>query len=95
MDGIRHVSIFENLARVSQPSEAKLLFLSAGNVTRNARVRSRADAEDFTRASAHQVEAELSRALPDLAEEVVDADQPMDRVLADCLDLVRRWRDHR
>lgn len=92
IDGIRHVSIFEILARVSQPSEAKLLFLHAGEIPRNARVQSRTDAGDFARASAHRVEAELTDALPKRADGIVDANQPIDRVLADCLRLVGLWR---
>jgi cytidylate kinase len=92
IDGIRHVSIFESLARVSQPSEAKLLFLGAGEVARTVRIKSRADAEDFARASAHRVEAELSDALPDRADSIVDANQPIESVIADCLKLIGGWR---
>ena len=92
VDGIRHVRIFEILARVSHPSKAKLLFLDAGEVTRSNRVRLRADAKDFARASAHHVEFELIGTLPERADGVVDADQPMCRVIADCLMLIGLWR---
>lgn len=91
IDGIRHVPIFEILAAVGKPSQARLLFLGALETTRNARVQSRADAGDFVRASTHRVETELQEALPHRADAVVDADQPLDRVVADCLELVRRW----
>jgi cytidylate kinase len=93
IDGIRHVSIFELLARLSQPSEARLLFLAAAEVARNARVRVRSDAEDFARASAHRVEEELRSALPERADGIVNADQQVGCVVADCLDLIRSWRD--
>lgn len=92
IDGIRHVTIFEVLAAVSKPSQARLLSLGAPETTRNARVQARADAQDFVRASIHRVENELQDALPRRADAVVDADQPLDRVVADCLDLVRRWQ---
>lgn len=91
IDGIRHVSIFDILARVSKPSEAKLLFLGAGEAMRSARIQSRSDAGDFSRASAHRVEADLSDALPVRADGVVDADQPLQRVVEDCHKLIRGW----
>lgn len=92
IDGIRHVAIFEILAAVAKPSEARLLFLGAPESTRNDRVQLRADAQDFVRASTHRVEAELQDALPQRADAVVDADPPLDQVVAECLALVRRWR---
>lgn len=91
IDGIRHVSIFEHLAQVSAPSEAKLLFLDAGEGTRNSRVQTRPDASDFQRAAGHRVEAELRHALPGRADANVDADQALERVVADCLACVGKW----
>lgn len=91
IDGIRHVSIFEHLAQVSAPSEAKLLFLNAGVGTRSSRVQERPDAGDFERAVGHRVEAELRHALPDRADAVIEADQALERVVADCLAYVVRW----
>lgn len=92
IDGIRHVNIFEIIKQVGLPSDAKLLFLGAGEMTRNARVQARADAFDFARASTHRVEAELREALPDRADAVIDADQTMDRVVSDCLEWISRRR---
>jgi cytidylate kinase len=92
IDGIRHVNIFEILKQVGSPSEAKLLFLGAGEMTRSARVQTRADAADFARASTHRVEAELRDALPDRADAIIDADQPIDRVVSDCLGWVRKLK---
>lgn len=91
VDGVRHVSIFEHLARVSSPSDAKLIFLDAGKATRSSRVQTRSDAKDFERASGHRVEAELYQALPDRADATIEANQALERVVADCLDCVRRW----
>jgi cytidylate kinase len=92
IDGIRHVAIFEKLAEVSKPSEARLLFLGAPESIRNARIENRADAQDFRRASSHRVESDLEDALPQRADAVIDAEQAMDRVVAECLDLVQQWR---
>lgn len=92
IDGIRHVNIFEILRQAAAPSSAKLLFLGAGEVTRSGRVQIRADAADFARASAHRVEAELRDALPHRADAVIDADQPMEHVVRDCLEWVSSWR---
>lgn len=92
IDGIRHVAIFEILAAVGKPSEARLLFLGAPETTRNVRVQSREDGQDFARASTHRVETELQDALPQRADALVDADQSFDRVVAECLALVRRWQ---
>jgi cytidylate kinase len=92
VDGIRHVAIFEILAAESAPSQARLLFLGARQNIRSARVQIRPDAQDFVRASAHLVETELQDALPRRADALVDADQPLQRVVTDCLKLVRDWR---
>lgn len=92
IDGIRHVNIFEILWQVALPSDAKLVFLGAGELTRSTRVQMRADAGDFARAASHRVEAEMRDALPDRADALIDADQTMERVVADCLDWVTRWR---
>lgn len=91
IDGIRHTSIFEILAALSEPSQARLLFLDARETTRITRVRTRRDAQDFHRASKHRVEAELGSGLPQRADGTVSADQPFDRVVSSCLNLVQRW----
>lgn len=91
IDGVRHVRIYEILAGLVAPSQARLLFLGACETTRIVRVRTRSDAGDFDRASTHRVETELANDLPLKADGIVDANQPLDRVLADCLDLVREW----
>jgi len=92
IDGIRHIRIFEILATVSAPSHARLLFLGASQATLMSRIGARADAEDFSRASEHRVESELSDAVPQRADGVVSADQPFSCVLAECLNLIRNWQ---
>lgn len=92
IDGIRHVAIFEILAALGDPSQARLLFLGASEEIRSTRVQIRDDASDFVRASAHRVEAELVEALPKRADGIVDSDQPLDHVVSECLDLIRQWQ---
>lgn len=91
IDGIRHAVIFELLTTIGKPSRAKLLFLGAPETVRNDRVQIRSDAQDFARAISHNVELELQGAVPLRADAIVDADQPLDRVVAACLALVSRW----
>ena len=91
IDGVRHVRIFEILAEVSAPSQARLVFLGAIETNRIARVEARVDARDFARASTHRVEAELRTALPQQADGLVNADRSLDHVVSDCLDLVQQW----
>jgi len=94
IDGIRHVGIFDILRALSIPSQARLLFLGAREATRIARVETRDDAQDFGRASAHRVEAELHEALPSRADVVINADRSLDRVVADCLEQIEHWRQY-
>jgi cytidylate kinase len=92
IDGIRHVSIFDILSKECVPTQARLLFLGAQEATRIARVELRPDHADFARASDHRVEAELRDALPQRADGVVNANQPLEAVISDCLEFVERWR---
>ena len=92
IDGVRHVEIFRILTRLAKPSIAHLLFLSADEAHRLERVRDRADKEDFARAATHRVEAELRDTLPALADVVINATQPFDDVVADCLAGIRIWQ---
>ena len=93
IDGVRHVSIFDILVAVSKPTHARLLFLGAVETTRIARVQTRDDAQDFARATTHRVEAELGDTLPQRADGVVNADQPLNRVVSDCLALIKGWQE--
>jgi len=92
VDGIRHLEIYDILASIGAPSHTRLLFLEAQEKTRLSRIRVRDDMQDFMRASVHPVEAELQNQLPDRADGVVDASQPFERVVSDCLKLAEVWR---
>jgi cytidylate kinase len=91
IDGIRHVLIYEILAGLVVPAQARLMFLGASEMVRIVRLRTRPDAEDFDRASNHRVETELTSALPRRAHGIVNADQPLERVVSDCLNLLQLW----
>lgn len=92
IDGVRHVEIFRTLERLSEPSTAYLLFLSADEGHRLVRVRDRADKDDFTRAATHRVEMELCVSLPALADAVIDATQSFDKVVSDCITRIEKWQ---
>lgn len=92
IDGIRHVEIFDILLTQAFPSTARLVFLSAQEANRMARVEGRTDHPDFVRASSHPVEAELKDGLPSRADAIVNADQPFESVVGDCVALVEGWR---
>ena len=92
VDGIRHIGVFEILSTLSAPTRARLIFLDAADATRIVRVDKRPDGQDFARAASHRVESELQDALPQRADALVSAAKPLQRVVGDCLDLVRRWR---
>jgi cytidylate kinase len=91
VDGVRHVSIFDILVAECKPTHTRLLFLGAVETTRIGRVQTRDDAQDFARATTHRVEAELGDTLPQRADGVVNAEQPLDRVVSDCLKLITGW----
>jgi hypothetical protein len=93
VDGVRHVSIFDILVAESKPTYARLLFLGAVETTRIGRVQTRADAQDFARATTHRVEAELGGTLPRRADGVVNAEQPLGLVVSDCLKLITCWQE--
>lgn len=92
IDGVRHVGIFDLLSKIATPSRSRLIFLGALETSRIARVEARPDALDFARASRHSVEAELSEALPQRADGIVDANQSLDVVVDACLRWVHRWK---
>jgi dephospho-CoA kinase len=91
IDGVRHVDIFRILTHLAAPSVARLLVLQASDRARIGRVEERHDHVDFHRAARHRVEAELPDALPRHADALVDAEQPFDKVVADCLASIRSW----
>ena len=92
IDGLRHVEVLRILTRLVVPSTTRLLFLDASEANRSTRVATRYDNVDFRRADAHNVEGELREALPRHSDIVVDADQPFENVVADCLVAIESWR---
>lgn len=86
LDGVRHVAIQRAVSELAQPSVARLLYLSADEAERLVRVAARDHGEsDLARADAHRVEADLRTSLLTVADRVIDASAPLDRVVADCL----------
>lgn len=92
VDGIRHVRIFDLLAEASRPSTARMILLAAAGATLEQRVAKRYDADDYARAAAHRVEAEVLDDLPRRADAIVNTERSVDDVVAACIQLVNDWR---
>ena len=92
LDGIRHVKVQTIISQLVVPSRAKLIHLTADDITRFERVAARPDGQsDFTRADRHQVEEELRNSLPAFADAVVDARADVETTCRKCLSLIRTW----
>ena len=92
VDGIRHVGIQRDIAALVAPSTAKLIYLSAGESERLARVAARPQGQsDFDRAQDHVVESQLRRDLPSLADAIVNAERDLPLVLQACETQIREW----
>ncbi len=92
VDGVRHAGIQRDIAALVAPSSCKLIYLSAGEGERLARVSGRPDGlRDFGRAEGHRVESELRHDLPNLADAIIDAERELSEVLIDCEIKIRGW----
>lgn len=91
LDGIRHVDIQQRVVKLAIPSRTCLIHLEAEDevVTKRARKRGASEME-FRRAEAHVVERDLAASLPQIADAIVDAGQPIATVLAQCLAVLER-----
>ena len=92
IDGLRHIKILRVLAGLAIPSKLRLLFLDATETSRSKRVEIRNDNSDFRRAESHHVEVDLRQGLPKHADLLIDADQPFDDVVTQCLAAIAKWR---
>lgn len=91
VDGVRHVEIYSVLTRLARPTKARLIFLSADDASRAIRVEQRGDQADLVRADQHPVETELRDSLPQTANAIIDASQPLAGVVSECLERARSW----
>lgn len=92
VDGIRHAHIFNELASIAAPSQARLLYLSVPDEELHKRNQSRKDIQDSDRASEHPVEMEThGDNLRNQADAIVNADQKPHKVIEECLNFVRIW----
>ena len=90
LDGIRHVDIQERVVRLVAPSHCCLIHLAASDEVVAQRFLERgASEEELRRAESHVVERDLAAALPQVADAVVDASQPIAAVLEQCLNVIR------
>lgn len=92
VDGVRHVGIQHDIAALVAPSDSKLIYLSAGEGERLARVKNRpAGQSDFGRAEGHMVESELRHDLPSVADVMINAEQDLPIVLRACEAQIQDW----
>lgn len=91
LDGVRHVDVFHHIAQTVAPTPTRLLFLATDDVSRRLRVALRPDRDDLPRAETHRVESELSVDLQKLADGIIDATAPLEKVTADCLVKINGW----
>lgn len=91
VDGVRHVDIFNLLKRIVAPADVRLIFLSVTDDVQRSRVTTRTDSDDLVRAAAHTVESDLADSLPQRADVNINADQPLDEVVATCIHTIQSW----
>lgn len=91
IDGVRHLEIYSILSRLAEPTKARLIYLAADDVSRALRVDRRGDQADLAQADQHRVEADLRDTLPQAADAVIDASQPLAAVVADCVEYTKLW----
>ena len=91
LDGVRHVDIFNLLKRIAAPADVRLIFLSVTDDVQRSRVTTRPDSDDLVRAAGHTVESDLADSLPQRADININADQPLDEVVATCIHTIQSW----
>ena len=91
IDGVRHLDIYSILTRLAEPTKARLIFLTADDVSRARRVEQRGDQADLVSADRHLVEADLRNSLPQAANAIINASEPLATVVAECLEYARCW----
>lgn len=83
VDGIRHVAMYRLVKLLVAPVPSRLIHLSADSEHVRYRVDRRSgEANDFARADAHRVEAELVTDVPAAADAIVNGNQEFDAVLS-------------
>ena len=91
VDGVRHVDIQRRVARLAIPSHTCLIHLAAEDDVVAQRVREHGTSEtEVRRAETHEVERDLAALLPQIADAVIDAGQPVATVLAQCIGEMKR-----
>lgn len=92
VDGIRHVDIYRRVVRLTAPSLVRLIHLEADDSHVRDRVATRLnEAGDLSRAEGHRVEADLTQSLPSIADVIINANNSLDVVLAECVDTFEKF----
>ena len=97
VDGIRHIAILECLSELARPSRTRLFYLDVNATERRARLSAaeKWDAPAIERAETHSTEADLKEALPRCADAIIDANEPMSKVLRTILHWLEQFGVYR
>jgi cytidylate kinase len=91
LDGIRHVEILHRIAKLVAPSRVCLIYLAAEDDMLINRMRERGASEvELCRAGLHEVERDLTRSLPQIADALIDSGEPIGTVLSACITVLRQ-----
>lgn len=90
IDGVRHVDIADRLCQLVVPSEFRLVHVTAGEQTRNARFAARAESSgDLSKYESHSTEHDVHLGLPERADLLVDGNQPIEGLI----ERVAKWAE--
>jgi hypothetical protein len=81
VEGVRHLGTLAALRELTSPMEVRFLYLDVSDAERNRRLAAEGvSAEEGAEWEEHSTEAEVLEGLPEVADLVIDADQPADSV---------------
>jgi len=93
VDGIRHVEAVDELQRLVNPAQLRLIFIDLPESTRRERLHQRdlAEHEAFERIESHPMEVETRSILPRLADLVLDGSQPTAHIVSEIEGWIKKW----
>lgn len=91
LDGIRHISIYQQIRDLLVPCQTRLIFLDPGDQERHRRSQERGDQDKILSSEEHAVESELSYAIPDSADLVISSKSELDIIVDECLEHILEW----
>lgn len=95
IDGLRHRETIPILQEIVSPAKLKIVFIKTTDEIRLQRLTRRDSAEraEIRAAEAHSSEQQVSSALQDVADLVIDGDRPIQDILREVVAWLRTFRD--